>query len=286
MIYKACCTIITAKVQIGNKSYYSPAKKEVYLMNFIGAAVTDVGTVKPVNQDSLTLKIANSSRGTVCLAVICDGLGGLQQGEVASGNVILAFDKWFREDFLKSDYEWTAEQVRGAWEDIVFTMNKKIKEHGIREGVELGTTLTAILFVRDQYYIIHVGDSRIYELSNVCRQLTKDQTLIAQEIERGALTPEQALTDSRRNVLLQCIGVTENLVPEFLSGNTIGETTYLLCTDGFRHVISEGEIYQYCRAEENATQEAMHNHLYSLTELIKQRGERDNISAVLVKIGM
>ena len=81
-------------------------------MRYMATAVTDAGIVKKINQDSLTVKIAQTSSGQVCMAVVCDGLGGLSLGEVASGNVVLAFDRWFREQFLKSDEEWTQESIK------------------------------------------------------------------------------------------------------------------------------------------------------------------------------
>ena len=116
-------------------------------MRFIGTAVTDVGNVKKVNQDSLTLKTAHSRWGDVCIAVICDGLGGLAQGEVASGNVVLAFDKWFNNEFLHSVEDWTKESIQNAWEELIVSMNKKNQAYGEQQGVELGTTLTVALFL-------------------------------------------------------------------------------------------------------------------------------------------
>ena len=93
------------------------------------------------------------------------------------------------------------------------------------------------------------------------------------------------MTDSRRNVLLQCIGVTQKLLPAFYSGNINGEAAYLVCSDGFRHVITPDEIYQLCRPLQNLTQEVMEVNLKSLVECNKQRGERDNISAILIQVG-
>ena len=116
-------------------------------MRFIGTAVTDVGNVKKVNQDSLTLKTAHSRWGDVCIAVVCDGLGGLAQGEVASGNVVLAFDKWFNNEFLHSVEDWTKESIQNAWEELIVSMNKKNQAYGEQQGVELGTTLTVALFL-------------------------------------------------------------------------------------------------------------------------------------------
>ena len=119
-------------------------------MRYMATAVTDAGIVKKINQDSLTVKIAQTSAGQVCMAVVCDGLGGLSLGEVASGNVILAFDKWFKEQFMAPGAEWTGESIRNSWEDIIYSMNQKIKEYGASQGVEMGTTITAVLFLKDK----------------------------------------------------------------------------------------------------------------------------------------
>lgn len=252
-------------------------------MQYCGMAVTDIGIVKKVNQDSLTCKIANSVWGMVGLAVMCDGLGGLKQGEVASASVIKAFAQWFHDVFPDEEDGWDAEKLRSDWEDIVFDTNLRLIEYGKNNGTKLGTTVTAVLFYEDSYYVIHVGDCRLYEISNTCVQLTKDQTVVSQEIEAGRMTLEQAATDSRRNVLLQCVGVNDNLKPSFFTGMVKPETTYLLCSDGFRHEISEQEIYQYCNPQKNIKQSVMEQNLNYLITLDKNRGERDNISAILIR---
>lgn len=254
-------------------------------MRFMGTAVTDVGIVKKVNQDSLTLKVAHSRWGDVCMAVICDGLGGLSQGEVASGNVVLAFDQWFKNAFLNSTENWTKERIQEAWEEMVYSMNAKLQEYGKRQGIELGTTLTAALFLQDKYYVIHVGDCRLYEIASDIRQITKDHTLIEKELDKGRISEEDARTDSRRNVLLQCIGVTKNLQIDFQVEDISPGACYLLCSDGFRHVIEQEELYFCCNPEKCRTQEGMQQQLERLTEKNKQRGERDNISAILLQAG-
>ena len=254
-------------------------------MRFIGAAVTDVGIVKKVNQDSLTLKTAHSRWGDVCMTVICDGLGGLSQGEVASGNVVLAFDRWFKEDFLNAAENWTRERIQEAWEELVLSMNIKIQEYGKRQGVELGTTLTAALFLQDKYYVIHVGDCRLYEIDDDIRQITKDHTLIEQELDKGNISEDDARMDGRRNVLLQCIGVTKSLQIDFLVEDIKPGACYLLCSDGFRHAIEQEEMYFFCSPRKCKTQEDMQGQLKKLTERNKQRGERDNISSILLQVG-
>lgn len=252
-------------------------------MQYLGNAVTDIGTVKRVNQDSLTLKIAESSWGMVCLAVICDGLGGLEQGEVASASVVMEFARWFQEIFPKKEEEWTEHQVRADWEALLFSVNSRIIEHGRRNQVQIGTTVTAVLFFRERYYMMHVGDCRLYEISEEVRQLTKDQTVVANEVECGRMTPEQAAVDSRRNVLLQCVGVNENLKPVFQTGIVKPGCAYLLCSDGFRHEINEQELLDFCCPEQNGTGQDILRNLSHLAGLNMERGERDNLSAILIR---
>ena len=137
-------------------------------MRYMAAAVSDAGIIKKVNQDSLTVKIAQTPAGQVCMAVICDGLGGLSLGEVASGNVVRAFDNWFMNEFLESDEEWTQNRIMNRWQEIITSMNQKIMEYGASHGVEMGTTLTVSLFLRDKFYAAHVGDSRLYDQGSDC----------------------------------------------------------------------------------------------------------------------
>lgn len=255
-------------------------------MKYMAAAITDAGIVKKINQDSLTVKIAKTSAGQVCMAVVCDGLGGLSQGEVASGNVVLAFDYWFKRQFLQSNVKvWTHEKIVNSWQEIITDMNHKIMKYGLRQGVEMGTTLTAVLFLQNKFCIAHIGDTRLYELADCCRQLTKDQTVTELKLEQKIITKEQAFNDCKNNVLLQCIGVTKNLEPYFNIADINNTAAYLLCSDGFRHAVSAEEIYQLCNPSNNNSQELMKNNLITLVKRIKHRGETDNISAVLIQAG-
>lgn len=254
-------------------------------MQYIGNAVTDKGSYKKVNQDSLTVKIADSPWGPVCLAVICDGLGGLKQGEVASTGVVTAFDRWFRERFGRLQDGWCGKEIEQEWRKLLLFANDRIMEYGKRNRVELGTTVTAALFCDTRYYVMHVGDCRLYAVTDRLTQLTKDQTLIAYEMEAGRMTAEQAASDSRKNVLLQCVGVTGHIVPDFLTGSVSPDTAYLLCSDGFRHEITDQEIEEWCNPRKNENQEAIGQNLKALVALNRTRGERDNISAILIRAG-
>ena len=127
-----------------------------------------------------------------------------------------------------------------------------------------------------------MGDSRVYQLGGRLSQLTKDQTYIQREMDMGRMTPEQARTDPQRNVLLQCVGAGQYLEPDFYSGNVQAGENYMLCSDGFRHVIKEQELYQYLNPAAADTPKKMQDCIRYLTDLNKHRKEQDNISVVLI----
>lgn len=254
-------------------------------MNFLIAAHSDVGIKKSTNQDSLLIKTAQTNQGIVCLCVMCDGMGGFSMGELASAEVVRAFDKWFAHrlpDLMAKGF--TKEELKLQWNNIVLEQNQKLAAYAARSGSRMGTTVTALLLLQNIYYIMNVGDSRAYLLTDRLYQLTKDQTLVQYEMELGYITREEAQVHPWRNVLLQCIGASEMVTPDFYEGKIDGVCSFLLCSDGFRHVLSPDEIYRQLAPEAAKEEQIMKNHLIDLTELNKERREVDNISAALIRI--
>ena len=253
-------------------------------MNYIISANTDIGIVKNTNQDSLSVKAINTSIGRMSFAILCDGMGGLAKGEVASASVIGAFDTWVKEKLPNlCQAPLDANVIKTQWEQILLEQNVLIKSYGARQGVKLGTTAVVMLLTDTQYFIMNVGDSRAYEITDVLAQLTNDQTFVAREVALGNMTPEQAEVDERRSVLLQCIGASEEVYPDFFVGQAKANATYMLCSDGFRHEITPTEIRDKFHPSALMDDTAMNRNTLELIELNKQRNERDNISVVLVR---
>lgn len=253
-------------------------------MNYIIAAGTDIGNAKDTNQDSFIAKTISTKQGRMVFAVICDGMGGLAKGEVASATVVNAFSKWSETRLPQlCEYEITDAEIRNEWVGIVTDYAEKIKNYGKRSGISLGTTVTAILLTDSRYYIINVGDTRAYEICDSVKLLTKDQTVVAREIELGNMTEEEAKSDPRRSVLLQCIGASDAVYPDMFFGDTVQNAVYMLCSDGFRHEISENEIYQYFQPSVMTNADVMKTNIDLLIAINKQRQERDNISALAIR---
>ena len=253
-------------------------------MDFLASANTDIGLTKKTNQDSLSLKVVNTGTGRMAFAILCDGMGGLAKGEAASASVIQAFDKWFFDELPKLVNDPMGNfNLFEQWNNIIQKQNIAIRHYGERMGIRMGTTVVAILITQDKYYLMNIGDSRAYEIKDSLCQLTKDQTFIAREVERGKLTPKQAETDPRRSVLLQCVGASEIVRPDFFVGDSKINTTYMLCSDGFRHEITPREIYDRMRPELLHNKEVINQNTIELIELNKQRKEQDNISVVVIR---
>lgn len=253
-------------------------------MNFIISANTDIGIAKKTNQDSLSVKVINTCQGRMAFAILCDGMGGLDKGEVASAAVIRAFDQWVISELPKLCMAEIEDSViRKQWGEIVTDMNMRIQAYGAKSGVRLGTTTVVMLLTQNRYYILNVGDSRAYELTGGMKQLTNDQTFIAREIALGNMTAEEARTDKRRNVLLQCIGASDEVYPDMFFGDVKENAVYLLCSDGFRHEISPEEIYAGLQPMALYDETVMSRNAAELIELNKSRNERDNISVALVR---
>ena len=253
-------------------------------MFFTIAGQTDKGIVKATNQDALTVKRINTNQGEMVFAAVCDGMGGLAMGEVASTAMINAFNRWIMNELsLLCQREITEEEIMKQWSELVEQQNEHIKQYGNANGIRLGTTAVAMLFTQNKYFLMNVGDSRAYRINEGIRQLTKDQTFVAREIEAGRMTPEEAKRDERRNVLLQCIGASEKVYPDFFFEEIKQDEIDMLCSDGFRHVISEDEIFAEFRPEVLENQTFMNNNALKLITLNKERMERDNISVVLIK---
>lgn len=251
-------------------------------MHYSAIANTDIGTTKETNQDSLCLLRASSEMGEIVMAIICDGMGGLSKGELASATVIRAFDEWFQTELPKELVSLDMSVIASKWDLILKSLNGKIMEYGKQQNVSLGTTFTGMLIVDEAYLIVHIGDSRAYYIGSDLKQLTQDHTFVAREIEAGRMTPEQAAVDERRNVLLQCVGASKTISSQQIIGKLV-PGTYLLCSDGFRHKITWQEMIGAFHKDQLVNADVMSSRANTVIEGVKRRGEKDNISVIVIK---
>ena len=225
---------------------------------------TDAGKVRRINQDSAMIKVANTQRhGRISFAAVCDGVGGLSKGEVASCKMIRALEGWFMEELplmqnLEPQRLWDTAQT--SLLRLIARTGGEIRRYGRHRGIKLGTTLTALLQIGYDYMTINVGDSRIYLIdSKEAHQVTLDQS-------------------AGENVLLQSVGGTLDVKPEVRKGTIAGDTTVLAVSDGFWRKLGEKEIHDKLCPQMCVSDRDMLDQCRKLFDLAIERKEEDNIS--------
>jgi PPM family protein phosphatase len=246
---------------------------------------TDKGTIKEINQDNFLIKVGRISRGDIGLFVICDGLGGLSKGEIASKFMVTALQRWWNtrlNQILTSSIK--DEDILRELNKALLEGNSQIINFGRENDIKLGTTCSMILILKEKFYICHIGDSRIYSIDNTINQLTKDHTYYNKLIEEGEIEKSKTVNKS---ILTQCIGVKEAIKPVYLVGKLKKEAFFLLCSDGFYRNMSEGDFYRMkYEIEETSDYGYMGEICSKYVDFVKQKGEKDNISVILVKYKM
>ena len=267
-------------------------------MNYRVCISTDKGTVKEVNQDSTMVKVANSDRfGRIVMGTLCDGMGGLAHGEVASSRFVERMQEWFTQELPlvlsrtnattkldeNDDDDDVIADISRAWQAIAIDMNQKIFEYGLEKNAPLGTTAVVFLTLGNEYAIMNIGDSRAYMFTgDEMALLTHDQSVIQDMIDRGMMTPEEAEDSPQKSVLLQCVGASDNVSPQFVRGEINEDSSIVLCSDGFWRKLKKEEMIDALKPEKCTNEDDMKNKLDELVELVKSRKETDNISAVLM----
>ena len=239
-------------------------------MKFSYIKESKVGMKRTNNEDAIG--IFNVDDGL--LAVVCDGLGGNNAGEIASSLCVEVIYKNFK-DSKEPDY---LKKIKESIEEA----NKKIKEESLKKFQLDGMATTAeILFLKDKTaYWGHVGDSRIYNLKNgKLKQLTKDHSLIQKLIDEGVLTLNQAETHPNKNIIMRALGDSESVDIDLSKIKLVPSDShkFFICTDGVSNVISHDELEQLLM---NKEPESISK---DLTSLIEKRGAPDNFSFVLLE---
>ena len=258
------------------------------LMNDIEAYVkTDIGLRRDTNEDSyLIIDDTNKNfdiRRFGKMFVVADGLGGHAAGEVASKMACEGMLTYYMQQPAETGILTSPDKILMNIETVIHKTNREIYDHGQRNKKYhgMGTTLSVLVLWGNNTLIGHVGDSRIYrQRNNSLEQLTVDQTEVQSLVEKGYITPKQAASHPYRNILLQAVGVTENLdkVVTRLEEIKAGDI-YLLSSDGLHDLVSDAEIQQTL-TDYTKSQSACEN-------LVKQAlmyGGKDNITVVVVKV--
>lgn len=238
--------------------------------------LTDIGLVRKDNQDAYATEYHAPSGHAI--AVVCDGMGGMRGGRVASR---IAVDTYLAEIKKILRPEMTEQQLRQASSYAVALANDAVYEKAqeMQEYHGMGTTLVAAVSYPGGVVVSNVGDSRAYHISpEGIRRITKDHSLVEDLLERGDITEEEARVHPNRNVITRALGPEKTEECDgYICPMRAGDFV-LLCTDGLVNTVSDQEMLY----------EVIHNGepddcLDRLLAISKSRGAADNVTAVLLK---
>lgn len=237
---------------------------------------SDVGKKRSVNEDRAEVyKYSNE----VTLAVIADGMGGHNAGDVASKILVEQLADSFKAIVSEPNFE--DREFRKEWlHETVLMINQNIYQYAYDNPSckGMGTTLDAALLYDGSCLICHVGDSRVYLISEeTIKQVTRDHSYVNVLVESGEISQEQAEHHPQKNLILKAIGSEKAITPDFIEFQVDEHSILLLCSDGLSNKLSALEIMTVL--EEAVNLEAAGD------ELIRQandRGGEDNISLIIL----
>ena len=238
------------------------------------AAETDPGIARSNNEDAIAFDEITG------LCILADGMGGHNAGQVASG-MAAAFIESDMRTFLSGQ---EGELVRGELEaqlircitmanEAIFNMSQSNRQYA-----GMGTTLVVGVFLGDSLLLAHLGDSRCYRLrAQVLQQITKDHSLLQEQLDAGLITPQQALTSVHKNLVTRALGVEDTVLLEVNEQRVEAGDLYLMCSDGLSDMVLDADIALILVSPGTLSEKAER-----LVVAANDNGGRDNISVVLV----
>ena len=244
-------------------------------MTFEFFEAVDTGRARTNNEDSVSLDEG------ACLAVLADGMGGYNAGEVASSMatsfIRTELGRWLRE---ASDSA-TDTEVRRAMDICVDNANRAIfnAANSNPQYAGMGTTLVVAVFRGMRLLVGHVGDSRAYRLrAGRLQQITRDHSLLQEQIDAGLITPEQAAFSANKNLVTRAVGVEDTVLLETHLHEVQPGDVLLMCSDGLSDMLDDVTISQVLQMHESLAAAGA-----ALIDAANDAGGKDNISVILVR---
>ena len=232
---------------------------------------TDIGLVRETNQDAFSFGSFDDKN---CWVVVCDGMGGVSGGQVASSicveKVSEAIKRGYRKDMTVSSAKNLLTTAINAANSAVF---KEAQENLELKG--MGTTVVAVLVLGNLAIIAHVGDSRAYLLNDVIKLITKDHSFVQLLIDTGKITEEEAKIHPDRNVITRAVGIEHVVDVEIDIVDISNKDKLLICTDGLNGYVPDADILKIVNEYGDSSTE-------KLVETANNSGGRDNVTVVIL----
>ena len=241
-------------------------------MNAYG--LSDRGIIRANNQDSF--RILPFPEEDMLIAVLCDGMGGVHGGEIASMLASEAFSAYSREKLTDK----RVPELASVGREAAAYANLKVYDRAQRDEslLGMGTTLVAVILRGDETVMVNIGDSRGYWLSDGrIQQVTRDHSHVQELMDQGIITKGEARSHPHRNLITRAVGVNDRIRSDVFRLDVHSGDRLLLCSDGLSNLISEEEI-----AEVLGDGDSLKGCCERLVAMTLERGAPDNVTVVAV----
>lgn len=237
-------------------------------------SITDPGKVRSSNQDAF---FAGELIPDAAFAIVCDGMGGANAGNVASETAVKVITDYIIRSYRAKMDSFDIEKML---KNAIVSANIDVYDMSLKDATlsGMGTTVVAALIHNDEAVIAHVGDSRAYLVDDYLQQLTRDHSVVQSLVESGKITPEDAKVHPRKNVITRALGAEENIVVDSMQLVLKEGQTLLLCTDGLTGYAESDEILNIFKTTDAELVPE------KLVELAINGGGGDNITAVTLSL--
>ncbi|MDQ6988357.1 MAG: Stp1/IreP family PP2C-type Ser/Thr phosphatase [Mariprofundaceae bacterium] len=245
-------------------------------------AVTDVGVKRSHNEDCVGIDLASG------IAVLADGMGGHNAGEVASAMAVDLIKRLLKDGLTRFPQGELDEETGFSREAVLARDSAVLANNTIIETAQskpecagMGTTVVVAVFFGDRIAVSHVGDSRMYLLrKEVLSHVTEDHSLIQEQVRRGLLTAEDARNSAIKNLVTRALGVEMDVEADVVEDITLVGDTYMMCSDGLTDVVPDEAIRLTMLEHSNNLEKAAQ----CLIDLANDAGGPDNISVIIMRV--
>lgn len=236
-------------------------------------SMTDTGRVRNNNQDFVLCE-ENAVGCFPNLFIVADGMGGHNAGDMASRLCVAKVQEQIRITDKKTPV--------GVFEEAVKTANDSIRQCASEtpEFAGMGTTMVAATVLDDVAYVVNIGDSRLYRMSEDLRQITVDHSLVEEMVQSGEIRKDEMRTHPNKNIITRALGTDETVRPDCFEIQARQGDVLLLCSDGLTNMLEDSEMEEILRENKNDLEQAGR----TLVERANEAGGKDNISVILVRL--
>lgn len=237
---------------------------------------TDIGLIRETNQDACKSGLTSSG---IAWAVVCDGMGGANGGNVASSIAVETMVRQYH-SFFTGNQAYNDNSIRTLMVSAIYNANTAVFERSRAEKElrGMGTTVVTAMVCDGVAHIAHAGDSRAYLITpEGAKQVTTDHSMVQELVDSGNLTEQEAKVHPQKNIITRALGIEPSVMVDYNEFPFEGRSLLVLCTDGLSNYVETEELYTY--SQQLGGQELADK----LISRAKDDGGSDNITVAIIE---